>query len=73
MSDLMTWDDFEPLADGLIIRCPVCGVENKYSLEDQGGASWACCGVTISIPRKELERIANSNNCATAWRYYGGM
>ena len=64
-------DDFDWVADRLIIRCPICGRENKYPSEDKHGATWVCCGAKISIDRKDLERIDNERNHATEWRYYG--
>ncbi len=27
-------DDFDRIADRLIIRCPICGKENKYPVEE---------------------------------------
>ena len=64
-------DDFDWVADRLIIRCPICGKENKYPLEGKDGSIWVCCGAKISIDRKHLEMIDNEKNRATEWRYYG--
>lgn len=69
MTDMFSHDDdFEWIADRLIIICPICGRENKYPVEDKCGAIWVCCGATIIIPRRELEKIHKERNRATGWR-----
>lgn len=60
ITDHMYEDDFVPLADLLIIRCPICGHQNKYPIEDKTGALWSCCDVEISIKRKILEKLTMS-------------